>query len=138
MLESHSFSVKTGGLCDIIDITGHVARIISGSKMKSGLVNIFVAGSTASISTMEFEPNLVKDMKEALEKIAPENKTYHHKETWHDDNGFSHVRATLMKPEITVPFENKKLVLGMWQQIILLDFDERPRNREIRVTVLGE
>ncbi len=138
MIEHETIRVSTRGHCDIINITPQVEGILSKSKIKEGLVNVFISGSTASVSTIEYEPNLVKDMQEALEKIAPEDKAYHHKETWNDDNGFSHVRATLMKPGITVPFRNKKPLLGTWQQIAFLDFDNRPRDREIKVTVSGE
>ena len=138
MMESHRIKISTQGRTDIIDITGEVACIIHKSKIKSGIVCVFVVGSTASISTMEYEPNLIKDIKRALEKIAPEHGHYDHHETWGDDNGSAHVRACLMKPGITVPFENKKLLLGTWQQIALLDFDTRPREREIVVQIIGE
>jgi secondary thiamine-phosphate synthase enzyme len=138
MLETHRIKISSRGRTDIIDITAKVAEIIHKSKIKSGIVSVFVSGSTASISTLEFEPNLIKDIKRALEKIAPESGKYDHHETWGDDNGSAHVRATLMKPGITVPFENKKLLLGTWQQIALLDFDTRPREREIVIQIVGE
>lgn len=138
MTETSRFSVSTKGSTDIIDITGEVAKAISKSRIKSGIACVFVVGSTASISTLEFEPNLIKDIKRALEKLAPEHGHYDHHETWGDDNGSAHVRACLMKPGITVPFENKKLLLGTWQQIALLDFDTRPREREIVVQIIGE
>jgi secondary thiamine-phosphate synthase enzyme len=138
MIETHKIRVSSQGRTDIIDITGKVAEIIHKSKIKSGIASVFVSGSTASISTLEFEPNLIKDIKRALEKIAPEREKYEHHETWGDDNGSAHVRACLMKPGITVPFENKKLLLGTWQQIALLDFDTKPREREIVVQIIGE
>ena len=138
MTETSRFSVSTKGDTDIIDITQEVAKAIAKSKIKSGIACVFVVGSTAAISTLEYEPNLIKDIKRALEKIAPEHGHYDHHETWGDDNGSAHVRACLMKPGITVPFENKKLLLGAWQQIALLDFDTRPREREIVVQVIGE
>ena len=138
MAETSRFSVSTKGSTDIIDITGEVAKVISKSKIKSGIACVFVSGSTASISTLEYEPNLIKDIKKALNKIAPEDSDYEHHKTWHDDNGSAHVRACLMKPGITVPFENKKLLLGAWQQIALLDFDTRPREREIVVQIIGD
>jgi len=138
MAETSRFSVSTRGNTDIIDITQEVAKAVAKSKIKSGIVCVFVVGSTASVSTLEFEPNLIKDIKRALEKLAPEHGHYDHHETWGDDNGSAHVRATLMKPSITVPFENKKLLLGTWQQIALLDFDTRPREREIVVQIIGE
>jgi secondary thiamine-phosphate synthase enzyme len=138
MAELAKFTVSTQGNTDIIDITGKVAEIISKSKIKSGIACVFVSGSTASISTLEFEPNLIKDVKRALEKLAPEKADYEHHKTWHDDNGSAHVRACLMKPGITVPFENKKLLLGRWQNIVILDFDTKPREREIILTIIGE
>lgn len=138
MLETHKIQVGTKGRTDIVDITSEVADILRKSKIKSGIACIFVSGSTASISTMEYEPNLINDIKRALEKLAPESGHYDHHETWGDDNGSAHVRACLMKPSITVPFENHKLLLGTWQQIALLDFDTRPREREIVVHVIGE
>lgn len=137
MPEYDSIRVSTKGFCDIVNITPQLEGILSKSKIRNGIVNIFVSGSTASISTIEYEPNLIKDMEEALEKIAPKDKTYHHKKTWNDDNGFSHVRATLMKPGLSVPFRDGKPLLGTWQQVVLLDFDNGPREREIKVTVIG-
>lgn len=123
---------------DIIDITRDVQNIISESGMKSGMANVFVPGSTASVSTIEFEPNLVQDMKDAIERLVPSGIKYRHAETWNDDNGSSHVRAALMGPGITVPFKDGKLLLGAWQQVVLMDFDTRPRKREVVVTLVGE
>ena len=131
------FTVSTKGHTDIIDITDEVAEIINKSEVKSGIACVFVSGSTASISTLEFEPNVIKDVKKALEKLAPAGGDYEHHKTWHDDNGSAHVRACLMKPGITVPFENRKLLLGKWQQIVLIDFDTRPREREIIIQIAG-
>lgn len=131
------FKISTQGNNDIINITDKIQKIITNSKAKSGIVSVFVLGSTAGITVIEYEPNLEKDFKEFFERIIPSNKTYHHHETWRDDNGHSHVRASLLKPDLTVPFENNKLVLGTWQQIILVDFDTKPREREIVVTVVG-
>jgi secondary thiamine-phosphate synthase enzyme len=138
MIEKGEFSIETKSGTDIIDITPHLSEILSKSKIKSGIVCVFVPGSTASISTLEYEPNLVKDIKRALEKIAPEGGEYEHHKTWHDDNGFSHVRACLLKPGITLPFENRKLILGTWQQVVLLDFDTRDRQRKIIVQIIGD
>lgn len=138
MTRKHAFSVKTKAGTDIIDLTGKISGIVEKSGIKDGLACIFVPGSTASISTIEYEPNLIKDIKKALEKIAPEKGDYEHHKTWGDDNGSSHVRACLMKPGITVPFEDKKLLLGNWQQITLLDFDTRDRDREIIVQIVGD
>jgi secondary thiamine-phosphate synthase enzyme len=138
MIETHGVTISTHGRTDIIDITDEVAKVIQHSKIKSGIACVFVSGSTAAISTLEYEPNLIKDVKKALEKLAPERADYEHHKTWNDDNGSAHVRACLMKPGLNVPFENKKLMLGTWQQIVLLDFDTKPRKREIVIQVLGE
>ena len=126
------------GHSDMIDITQEVASFVSESKIKDGIVTIFVSGSTASVSTVEYEPGLLKDIPRALDKIAPYGPDYAHHETWHDDNGASHVRSTLMGPGITVPFEKGRLTLGTWQQIIILDFDTRPRKREVVLQIMGE
>ncbi|MBN2518669.1 MAG: YjbQ family protein [Candidatus Altiarchaeota archaeon] len=130
--------VDSRGKSDIIDITEEVASFVSESKVKNGIVTIFVSGSTASVSTIEYEPGLLKDIPRALDKIAPYGPDYAHHDTWHDDNGASHVRATIMGPGITVPFENKKLTLGTWQQICVLDFDTRARKREVVLQIIGE
>lgn len=135
---TEKFSVKTKAGTDILDITRQVQDVVSGSKRKSGIACVFVPGSTASVSTIEFEPNLIKDIKRVLEKIAPEKGDYDHHKTWGDDNGSSHVRACLRGPGITVPFEEGELTLGTWQQIVLMDFDTRERDREIVVKIVGE
>lgn len=123
---------------DIVNITQQVSDFVKESEMKNGNVTVFVRGSTASVSTMEYEPNLVKDIGKAIERIAPSNMVYAHHETWGDDNGKSHVRATLLGPSLTIPFEDKKLLLGRWQQIALLDFDVPARSREIILQIIGE
>lgn len=133
-----TYIAKTQGNSDIVDITGFVEDAVSSGKIKSGIAVIFVAGSTAAISTIEYEPGLKKDIPHALEKIAPRDGKYEHHKTWNDDNGSAHVRSTLIGPGLTIPFNNKKLLLGTWQQICLLDFDTRPRQREIIVQILGE
>jgi len=137
-VETKRFSVSSAGNTDIIDITGDVQDAVSRSKIKSGVAVVFVAGSTAGISTIEFEPGLVKDIPRALEKIAPRDFDYEHHKTWGCDNGSSHVRSTLVGPSFTVPFEDEKLILGTWQQICLLDFDTRARKRDVVVQVVGE
>ena len=111
---------------------------MQGSKIKNGIVNIFVRGSTASVSTIEFEPNLVKDFEDAMERLVPSDIKYRHTETWGDDNGKSHVRATMMGPGINVPFCEKKLMLGTWQQIVVVDFDVPARKREIILQIVGD
>ena len=137
-VETKMFSVSSAGNSDIIDITGDVQDAISKGKIKSGIAVVFVAGSTAAVSTVEFEPGLVKDIPRALEKVAPRNSDYEHHKTWGCDNGSSHVRSTLVGPSFTVPFKDKKLILGTWQQICLLDFDTRARKRDVVVQVMGD
>jgi secondary thiamine-phosphate synthase enzyme len=135
---SDQINIKTDGEVDIIDITGEIQNSIDKSKLKDGIICIFVPGSTGTLTTIEYEPGLMKDLPQALEKIAPKGIYYNHHETWHDDNGHSHVRASLMGPSITVPFRNKKLIHGTWQQIVFVELDTSPRNREIIVQIVGE
>jgi secondary thiamine-phosphate synthase enzyme len=137
-VETYELSIQSGGKGDIIDITDDVAQTVSKSKISDGIANIFVPGSTASISTIEYEPGLLKDVPRALDKIAAFGPDYAHHETWHDDNGASHVRATLMGPGITVPFKDKTLLLGTWQQLCLIDHDTRPRERKLILTIIGD
>jgi secondary thiamine-phosphate synthase enzyme len=136
-VETKTISVSSKKETDIIDITNQVSKAIQSSKIKSGIVNIFVKGSTASVSTIEFEPNLVRDFEDAMERLVPSDIKYRHTETWGDDNGKSHVRATMMGPGINVPFNNKKLMLGTWQQLVLIDFDVPARKREIVLQIVG-
>lgn len=131
-------SVPSRGELDVIDITERVQKEVSGSGIRNGVVNVFVPGSTASVSTMEFEPNLVRDFRDAMERLVPSGIEYQHHKTWGDDNGKSHVRAALMGPGTGVPFEKGKLILGAWQQLVLLDFDVPPRTRELVLTITGE
>lgn len=138
MIKTSYLKLKTKGNTDIIDITEKVQKEIEKSKINNGSATIFVVGSTAGITTVEYEPGLEKDLKEFFEKIIPSNEKYHHHETWHDDNGHSHVRASLLKPDIIVPFVDGKLTLGQWQQIVLIDFDTRPRDRKIVLQINGE
>jgi secondary thiamine-phosphate synthase enzyme len=135
---SDQINIKTDGEVDIIDITREIQNSIDKSKLKDGIICIFVPGSTGTLTTIEYEPGLMKDLPLALEKIAPKGIYYNHHETWHDDNGHSHVRASLMGPSITVPFRNKKLIHGTWQQIVFVELDTSPRNREIIVQIVGE
>ncbi len=129
---------KTEGYCDIIDITAKVQDQVQKEKIQKGLATLFVSGSTAALTTIEYEPGLVKDMKELLERFIPSNKKYHHDDRWGDDNGFSHLRSSLFGPSLQIPIEGGRLLLGTWQQIVLLDFDNRPRTREIVVQIMGE
>jgi len=138
MIFTDKITFSTKGFCDIIDITESVEKIIKKTKIKNGLVNIFIKGSTAAITTMEYESNLVKDMKELVERLIPQNKFYHHDQTRGDNNGFSHLRASLFSASLTIPLSNGQLELGTWQQIVLLDFDNRPRERQVVLKILGE
>jgi secondary thiamine-phosphate synthase enzyme len=131
-------TLNTKGNPDFINITDEVAGIFDGSKLKSGSVTVFVVGSTAAIMTFEYEPGLVKDVQELFEKLIPEKKHYSHDETWGDANGFSHLRAALQGPSLSIPFDKGKLMLGTWQQIVLAEFDNRPRKRDVVVQVIGE
>lgn len=135
---SDEINIKTDGEVDIVDITGEIQNIVDKSKLNDGIACIFVPGSTGAITTIEYEPGLMKDLPRALETIAPKGIYYDHHETWHDDNGHSHIRASLMGPGITIPFKNGKLIHGTWQQIVFVEFDTRPRDRNIVVQLVGE
>lgn len=136
-IETFSFSLQSKGNCHVIDITDSIQNIISENSFTEGNALIFVPGSTAGITTIEYEPGLLKDYPEFWDKIIPQNKNYHHDNTWHDGNGHSHVRASLQGASFTVPFKDKSLILGTWQQIIFVDFDNRSRSREIIVQLTG-
>jgi secondary thiamine-phosphate synthase enzyme len=128
---------KTQGHCDIIDITAKVEEHLERQKVRRGLATLFVSGSTASLTTIEYESGILQDLKELLEKLIPSNRKYHHDDRWGDDNGFSHLRASLLGPSLQIPIDDGRLLLGTWQQIVLLDFDNRPRTREIVVQIMG-
>ena len=130
--------VKSKGFCSIHDITSDVAGIVEKSGLSQGICTVAVAGSTAAISTVEYEPGLLEDIPRLLEKIIPSNVSYEHDKTWGDANGFSHLRSFLIKTSLTVPFDNRRLDLGTWQQVILADFDNRSRSRELIVQLVGE
>lgn len=138
MVFGEQFSLQTRGYSDIRDITGAVQDIVVKSGIRDGLVSVFAVGSTASVTTIEYEPALVEDMKEQLEKFASSHMESRHSETWGDDNGFSHIRATFMGPGLTAPISGGSVVLGTWQQIVLIDHDNRPRSRKVFVQVIGE
>lgn len=133
-----SFSVKTKGDTDIIDITTQVAGALKEARLTNGILTVFVPGSTAGITTTEYEPGLLKDLPAFYEKIIPRRADYKHNLTWGDGNGYAHVRAALVKSFFTVPFVNGKMILGTWQQIILIDFDNRRRHRQVVVHIIGE
>lgn len=132
------FEVEGKGFSDIVDITGEVERAVSGSGLGSGIALVFVAGSTAGITTIEYESGAVADLKRSLEEIAPQDGEYAHNLKWHDGNGFSHVRAALTGAGFSLPFVDGRLLLGTWQQIVLMDHDNRPRRREVIVQMVGE
>lgn len=134
--EKIEFSTK--GNSDIIDITSKIQNILSQSGLINGSVLIFAVGSTLGITTIEYEPGLIKDLPELLEKIIPSNRRYYHDDTWGDGNGHSHLRASLFGPSLTIPFANRKLLLGTWQQVICIDFDTRSRRREVIIQLTGE
>ena len=138
MVYGKEISIRTKGFSDIKDITGEVQKIINNSNITDGMVLISVIGSTASISTIEYEPALVEDVRDQLEKMAPHTMHSRHSATWGDDNGFSHIRATILGPSITLPVSSNKVVLGTWQQIIIIDHDNRPRERRVFIQVMGE
>ena len=135
-IRNGKFQINTKGNTDIVDITEHVKNEVYKHSLKNGLVHIYVAGSTASVTAIEYEPGLIKDFPKAMERIAPEDAIYHHDETWHDGNGHAHVRAAMIGNSFSVPLVDGALQLGTWQQIVLVDFDNKPRVRNITVQVL--
>lgn len=137
-VSSRTFTLQTSGNGEMIDITSEVAESVRGSGASSGVITVFVPGSTAGVTTIEFEPGLVEDMDEMFDRLIPRDREYHHNLRWHDGNGHSHVRASLLGPSLTIPFEDGKLKIGIWQQVILLDFDNKARNRELVCQVMGE
>jgi secondary thiamine-phosphate synthase enzyme len=137
-IETHSIGINTKGNCDIVDITREIEVVLNKTGMNEGNVLIFAGGSTAGITTIEYEPGLLKDYPQFFDRIAPTNINYEHDNTWHDGNGHAHVRAAIQGASLTVPFKNKKLLLGTWQQVIIVDFDNRPRKRNITVQFTGK
>ena len=131
-------TVSSNGENDMIDITRQIDEAIKATMLQNGIVAIFVSGSTAALTTIEYEPGLKKDFPKMLARIAPSQIEYEHDNTWHDGNGHSHVRASLIGPSLTVPFKNKDLMLGTWQQIVLLEMDTRSRERKIVVQMVGD
>ena len=138
MVHTERFLLSTKGFCDIVDITGKVAAEAENSGIENGSVTVFCPGSTCSVTTIEYEPGVVSDLTRVIEALVPSNVPYEHDRRWGDGNGFSHVRAALLKPSLTIPFLKRKMTLGTWQQIVLIDFDNRKRTREIIVQVIGE
>jgi len=138
MVIIRKISLQTKGHCDIIDITPQVEQQVAEANVNNGTVTIFVSGSTAGVTTIEFESGLITDLQEMWQRVAPENVPYHHDRRWGDGNGYSHVRASLLGASLVVPFSDKRLTLGTWQQIVLVDFDNRPRSRQLILQIMGE
>ena len=138
MITTKRISLRTKGDCDIIDITGEVAGELSNCGLSAGTATVFVSGSTAALSTIEYEPGLVSDLKTVWQKLVPTDISYEHDSRWGDGNGHAHIRACLLGPSLVIPFQDKHLLLGTWQQIILVDFDNRPRSRQIILQFNGE
>ncbi len=135
---THREHLRTRGEADVIDITPLAERVLAMSKLSDGILNAFVPGSTAGITTIEYENGAVRDLQAAIERLAPREIQYDHDRRWGDGNGYSHVRAALLKAGLGVPFERGQLMLGTWQQIILIDFDNRPRDRQVIFQLVGE
>jgi secondary thiamine-phosphate synthase enzyme len=138
MVVTRKISTNTRGDGHTVDITTEVEKVVREAGVGSGVVTLFVVGSTAGLTTIEFEPGAVADLGRLFEQLAPRDAEYQHELRWHDDNGHSHVRAALLGPSLSVPFVSGKLVLGTWQQIVLVDFDTRPRKREVVAQIMGE
>ena len=131
-------TIDTQGQGEVLNVTSEIAREVGNSGINDGTVTVFIPGSTAGITTIEFEPGLVMDMKAMWERIIPSNINYEHNKAWGDGNGHAHIRAALLSPSISVPFIHKRLTLGTWQQVVIVDFDVRPRSREIILQIMGE
>lgn len=135
---TESVNISTNGYCDLKDLTSDVSQKLSQTGLKNGTVTLFVPGSTGGLTTIEYEPGLQEDFPELMERLIPSKKSYHHGATWGDANGFSHLRASLIGPSLTVPFSNSRLTLGTWQQIVFVDFDNRSRSRTLILQFMGE
>ncbi len=138
MIHSETVSIRTKGFNDILDITHQVDAVTDRSGIENGLVTVFCPGSTGSVTAIEYETGVLKDLQKAIEKVAPSDGPYEHDRRWGDGNGFSHVRAALMKPSLTIPLIKGKLALGTWQQIVFIDFDNRSRERNLTIQIMGE
>jgi len=133
-----SITFKTKGNCDMIDITAQVADEVKQSEVNNGAVTLFISGSTAGITTIEYESRLLGDFRNMWDKVIPQNIPYEHNKTWGDGNGHSHLRASMLGASLTIPFTGKRLTLGTWQQIVFIDFDNRSRSRELVLQIMGE
>ena len=137
-IENRQVFVQTTGKTDIVDLTPQVSEELGETAFRNGTVNLFIPGSTAALTTIEYERGVINDLRKAIDRIAPEDMYYEHNERWGDGNGYSHVRAALIGPSLTLPVIEGRMVLGTWQQIVLLDFDNSPRERRILVQITGE
>jgi secondary thiamine-phosphate synthase enzyme len=137
-VESGSVSLQTHREGEILDITDNIQAFVANGRIKNGVVFLFVPGSTAALTTIEFEPGLLTDLPHTLERIAPKTARYEHEKQWHDGNGHSHVRASMIGPDLSVPVRERKLVLGTWQQIVFIELDVRPRERIVVVQLIGD
>lgn len=138
MVHTETINFSTNGFCDMRDITGQVADVVGRSVIVGGTVTVFCPGSTCAVTTIEYESGVLHDLRRVIEEIVPQSREYEHDKRWGDGNGFSHVRAALLKPSLCIPLIGKRLTLGTWQQVVFLDFDNRERRREIIVQVVGE
>ena len=137
MIITEKFTIQTKGFTDIIDITENVQNCVYRHSLKDAMIHVYIPGSTCSITTIEYEPGLLKDLPEILEELIPSQKDYHHDDTWHDGNGYAHIRASIIGNSITVPLIDGALYLGTWQQAVLIDFDNRERTRTVYVQILS-
>jgi secondary thiamine-phosphate synthase enzyme len=133
-----NIAIKTRGNTDILDITRELEHLVAESGLRSGTLTVFCPSSTSGVTTVEYEPGAVSDLKGMFEELVPSNREYAHNATWGDGNGHSHLRATLLGASLTIPFLERSLTLGTWQQVIYIDFDIRPRQRELVVQMIGE
>jgi len=138
MVITKNISLQTKGECDIIDITAPVQQQLSETSVKDGIATVFITGSTAGVTTIENEPGLISDFKEMWQRVIPKDLAYRHDRAWGEGNGHSHVRASLLGASLAVPFNKGKLALGTWQQIVVVDFDNRPRSRQVLLQIIGE
>ena len=138
MVITKTISLQTKGECDIVDITSLVQQQLSGAGVKDGTVTVFITGSTAGVTTIENEHGLISDFKDMWERVAPRNSEYRHDRAWGEGNGYSHVRASLLGASAVIPFNDNRLSLGTWQQLVVVDFDNRPRSRQVLLQVMGE
>jgi secondary thiamine-phosphate synthase enzyme len=138
MIKTKHLKLETKGGDQVIDLTSEVEQAVAEAKLTAGLATVFVPGSTASVTTIEYEPGLIADIKELGERLAPSGKSYGHDKAWGDGNGYSHLRAAVIGPSLSIPVEGGKLTLGTWQQIVLIDHDNRPRTREVVIQLIGD